>query len=191
MLNQNFVYIGILLNFIGSSGYLIGTLKGQIKPNKITFLLWSIAPLIAFAAQTFQGVGVQSIMTLSVGLFPLAILLASFVNKKAYWKTNKFDISCGLLSIVGLILWQITHIGNIAILFSIIADGFAALPTIMKAYTHPETESSWPWLASSISGILTLLTITNWQFATYGFPLYYTIIVFTIFILSQFKLNRK
>jgi hypothetical protein len=69
------VFLGIVINAFGTLGYIIGTLQGRIKPNKVSFFIWSIAPIIAFFAQVSTGVGVQSWMTLSVGVFPLLIFL--------------------------------------------------------------------------------------------------------------------
>src|SRR6266567_1954890 len=105
MLHQNFVYVGIIINAIGSASYFMDTIKGKIQPNRVSFALWSIAPLIAFFAEINQGVGIQSFLPLSVGLFPLIILVGTFVNKKSYWQISKFDLLCGFLSLLGLLLW--------------------------------------------------------------------------------------
>src|SRR6266568_7982361 len=105
MLNQNFVIVGMLIGTIGTLVYIVDTLKGKVKPNRVSFLLWSIAPFIAFAAEIKQGVGLQALMTFVVGFLPLTIFIASFVNKKAEWKLTGFDLMCGALSIVGLVLW--------------------------------------------------------------------------------------
>jgi len=191
MLPQALVLLGILINGIGTASYFIDTVKGKIKPNKVTFFVWSFAPFIAFLAQVNKGVGIQSWMTLSVGIFPLSIFIASFVNRKAYWKLNTRDISCGILSLIGLFLWYITKEANIALVFSIISEGLATLPTIIKSYHNPETENAWPWLASVISGTLTLLTITSWSFATFAFPLFYTFEMFLIFLFVQSKLGKR
>ncbi len=191
MLPEYFVVVGVVIGSIGVFSYLIDTLKGRVKPNRVSFLLWSIAPLIAFFAQFKQGVGIQSLMTLAVGVQPLIILAATFINKKAEWKLTKFDLFCGALSIVGLILWQITQIGDLAIAFGILADGLAALPTIVKAYRYPETETVWPWLAASASGFFTALTITNWNFATFGFPIYIFFVNFLIFAIVYLRTERK
>ncbi len=191
MLNPNFVLVGILIGAIGSLSYLIDTVRGKIKPNRVSFFMWSIAPLIAFAAEVKEGVGIQSIMTFSIGFFPLIIFIATFVNKKAEWKLTPFDLACGILSFVGLFLWYITKVGNIAIFFSVLADGLAAIPTIVKSYHFPETERPIPWLSSSINGLFTTLTIKTWNFSTYGFPVYYLIVTLIIFILVQFKIGKK
>ena len=190
MINQNFVILGAIIATAGGLSYLIDTLKGKVKPNRVSYLLWSIAPLIAFFAEIQQGVGIQSLMTFIVGFLPLTVFIASFVNKNAEWKLTSFDVTCGVLSVVGLVLWFITKSGNIAIMFSILADGLAALPTIVKAFTYPETESAWPYFTSTISAGLTLLTIQVWDFATYAFPLYILLVTIVISSLVQFKLGK-
>ena len=175
----------------GSVAYLIDTVKGKVKPNRVSFLLWSIAPFIAFFAQIKQGVGLEALMTFSTGFLPLTVFIASFVNKEAKWKLTTFDLVCGLLSIIGLILWLITKVGNVAIFFSIVADGLAAIPTIVKAYKYPETEIAWPWIATCFGVVLTLLTLTNLTFANSGFILYILVMNVLIFALVQFKPGEK
>lgn len=189
MINENFVILGTAIYWLASFRYIIKTLQGKIQPNRVSFFVWALAPLIAFAAQIKQGVGIQSLITFNIGFSPLLILIASFLNKKAYWKLGTFDYICGLLSLIGLSLWYITQNGNVAISFSIIADALAALPTVRKAYRHPETEDSWVFLAAAISAILALLTLSNWSFAYYSFALYTVIICLIIFVLVRFKLG--
>jgi hypothetical protein len=46
-------------------------------------------------------------------------------------------------------------------IFQHFADGLAALPTLIKAYKHPETELAWPWIATCIGIVLTLLTLKD------------------------------
>jgi len=191
MLNPNFVLVGAFISSLGALSYLIDTVKGKVKPNRVSFLMWSFAPLIAFAAEIKEGVGLSSVMTFSTGLFPLLIFISSFVNKKAEWKITKFDLVCGAISILGLILWQITKVGNLAILFSIIADGAASLPTIKKAYEHPETESAWPWMTTVVGVLLTLLTLNTWNFANSGFIVYIFIVNVIIYSCIQFKLGKR
>lgn len=144
-----------------------------------------------FFAEVGEGVGIQSLMTFSVGFFPLTILLASFLNKKSEWKLRRFDVVCGVLSFIGLVLWLITRVGNVAILFSITADSLAALPTIVKAYKYPETEKPWPWLTVPLNGLFTLLTIDSWNFAHYGFPLYILISGLVIYVPVKFKIGKR
>jgi hypothetical protein len=190
MLNPNWVIVGTMIGSAGMIGYLAETIQGKVRPNKVTFFMWALAPLIAFAAEIKQGVGIQSLMTFSVGFLPLLIFIASFLNKKARWKIGKFDILCGALSVLGLILWLMTKAGNIAIVFSIIADGIAGLPTVVKSYNYPETENPFMYLTVSISAAVTLLTVKTWNFANYAFPVYILIVDLVIFTFVRFKIGK-
>lgn len=95
MINPNFVILGVILQTLGSWSYLVDTIKGRVKPNKVSWLLWGIAPLIAFVAMIKQGVGITAFSTFIVGFIPLVIFIASFFNKKAEWNISKLDIFCG------------------------------------------------------------------------------------------------
>mgnify|MGYP003328769751 CR=1 FL=1 len=191
MLDPKFVLIGAAINLIGSSKYVIDTLRNKTKPNRVTWTLWALAPLIAFAAQIQQGVGLRALMTFMVGFGPLMVLTASFVNRKATWKLTTFDYACGALSLAGLGLWAVTRVGNVAIFFSIVADLLAAVPTLVKSFYEPESESALVFLNGSISAAITLLTIDNWNFATYGFPVYIFIICIVLFALIDLKIGKK
>ncbi|MCR4329257.1 MAG: hypothetical protein NUV65_01790 [Candidatus Roizmanbacteria bacterium] len=190
MINENFVIIGVIIQSVGGVGYFLDTIKGKIQPNKVSWLLWAIAPLVAFAAEVSQGVGIHSLTTFIVGFIPLIIFFASFVNKKATWQLSKFDIICGTLSIAGLAMWAITRVGNIAILFAILADGLAAVPTIVKSFKEPSSESSLIYGLGVINAGIALLATSNWNFEHYAFPLYLFIVGTVLYFLIQFKLGK-
>ena len=99
MLHPNFAIVGALVQFFGSWPYLRDTIKGTVKPNRVSWLLWSIAPLIAAYAQFQQGVGLIFLTTFVVGFVPIVIVTASFLNKEAEWNITKFDVICGALSL--------------------------------------------------------------------------------------------
>lgn len=190
MLHSNFVILGAVIYFFGGLSYLITTLKGKTKPNKVTWFFWALAPFIAFVAEIKEGVGIQSLMTFSIGFLALIIFLASFINKKSFWRLGRFDFVCGILSLIGLFLWYATKNGNYAIIFAISADLMATVPTIVKSYSFPETENYHDFLGSVINAAITLLTIKIWNFAQYSFPLYILIIDIVFVLLVKFKIGK-
>lgn len=191
MLDEKFIILAAGINFLGAISYLISTIKGKTKPNRVTWLLWSIAPMLAFSAQIKQHVGLISLTTFIAGFNPMMILLASFINKKSEWKIGKLDITCGILSLLGLILWQVTKVPNLAIIFAIMADGLAATPTIVKSYTNPETENAIAYFTAGISSIIAILTIKTWRFENFSFPLYLFSVTFILYVLIQFKIGKR
>ncbi|MDB5178261.1 MAG: hypothetical protein JWN01_204 [Patescibacteria group bacterium] len=172
MLNDKFVILSGVLTVAGAAGYAYETLKGRNQPNRVTWAMWALAPMIGFFAQLSQGVGLQSILTFSMGFGPLLVLAASFANRKAYWRLTKFDLLCGSISLVALALWVLTGKGLVAIVLSIAADLFAAIPTIKKSYQDPESESGFPFLVGAVAGIITLLTINVWTVSNSAFGVY-------------------
>jgi hypothetical protein len=189
MISENWVILGGIFSVIGTAIYISEIIKGKVKPNGVTWLLWSIAPLIAFAAQINQGVGILALTTFMMGFGPIIILVVSFF-KHAIWKIELFDIICGCLSLLGLALWLITQVGNLAILFSIVADALAAVPTFRKSFVAPETEDYRTYLLGALSAAITLLAISNWTFAFYGFPLYILLINSVLVFIIRFMPKR-
>ncbi|MBI2330527.1 hypothetical protein HYU94_03975 [Candidatus Daviesbacteria bacterium] len=191
MIDERFIFVAVLLILIGDSTYLLDTIKGKVKPHKVTWFLWALAPFIAFAAQIDQEVGLSSYMTLALGIIPVSIFIASFLKKSAYWKITVFDLICGALALVGLLLWGITKIGNLAILFAVLADGLAGVPTVIKSFKAPETENYQVWLFNGAAAIITLLIIKEWDFAHYAFAVYMFFLALILFLLIKFKLGRR
>jgi len=190
MINSKWIFVGLALQSWGGISYLIDTIKGKVQPNKVSWLLWSIAPLIAFFAQIKQGVGIEVWSTFIVGFIPLVVFLASFVNKKAKWEIGKLDIVCGTLSILGLMLWLITKVGNVAIFFSILADGLAAIPTIVKSYKDPDSENHLPYSLGIPNSVFALFVITDWNFQNWGFVVYLLLVNTIIAVLVKFRLGK-
>jgi len=174
MIPGYFAVIGAVIASFGGLYYLIDTIKGRAKPNRITWLLWGILPMIIFVAQRVQGVEELSWVSFAAGFTPFLVFAASFLNKKAYWKTNRLDYYLMVSAFIGIILWAITDNANLAIFFVIIADTLAALPTIIKAYRYPQTES---WIAFTISTFgfaVGLFAIQEFTFENYAFLIYLT-----------------
>jgi hypothetical protein len=192
VIDPRFAILGALITVAGSASYARDTLRGRTQPNRVTWLLWTLAPLIAFAAEVVQHVGLQALMTLAVGLGPLLVVIASYLDPRAYWQLTRLDIGCGCLSLAALAAWGVTGTGDIAILFSILSDLFGGIPTLRKAYQHPATESASAFAASGCGATLTLLTIpaSAWSFATAGFPLYILAADLTLATLILFPRRR-
>jgi uncharacterized protein with PQ loop repeat len=99
------------------------------------------------------------------------------------------DYVYGSISVFAIIIWKITGEGNLAILFAILADAFASIPTVIKSYHQPETESSSIYLFAMMNSGIALLTIKDWNIAHYGFPAYIFLLCALVYRLVKFKLG--
>ncbi len=166
------VLVGAAIQLIGVYSYIKETVRGTIKPNKVTWLLWSIAPLIGTAAAFTNGVRWAVIPVLMSGLGPLLVFISSFVNKNSYWKLERFDYWCGFLSILALLLWYITKMATVAIIFAIASDLLAGIPTIIKSWKYPETENIGPFTTGLFASLTSFAAVKIWDFSSLAFPIY-------------------
>ncbi len=167
------ILLGTVLQCMGYFSYLKGTLRGDIKPNRVSWMMWSLAPLIGTGSALASGSDVLPTVSIFLaGFLPLFVLVGSFWNKKSEWHIGVFDVLCGLLSVLALILWMLIHQPLLALLFSAIGDFFAYIPTMKKAWTHPETEHGLPYITGILSTILILFSAPVWNVQNCGFQLY-------------------
>lgn len=189
---QYLVLLVVPLATYGVGVYIKDTFTGRARPNKVSWLMWSIAPLIATFAALSKGVTWAVLPVFMSGFGPLCILIASFFSKKSYWKLTAFDYLCGFFSALALVLWLITKEANLAIIFAIISDGFAAVPTLRKSWTHPESESPMPYLTGFFAALTSFAAIKYWVFPEYAFATYIAFIdislLFSIYGKRIFKI---
>jgi len=172
MLPNWFVFVAIAIRLAGGAGYIRSTIKGRAKPNPITWFIWALTALVAFAAQITEGVGIQALMTCALAVGPLIIFCISLRVSRDASHFTFFNVCCGVLAIVGVILWQATSNALLAIICSILADMCGSLPTVRKAYRDPHGETALPFLLSIASMVITLATIKQWTIAAAAFPAY-------------------
>jgi hypothetical protein len=175
MIPEQFVFVGVALNLIGQFFYMKSVIKGHAKPNLVSWGLWMFAPFIGFFFALKAGAGLSALPIFMAGFGPLAVVTTALLTKNGIWKISLFDILCGLFSAIALVLYVLTHNLGISILFAILSDFLAFIPTFIKSWKHPESESSSGYSWCIASNIIGLLTLKQWHFATYSFGLYFVL----------------
>jgi hypothetical protein len=163
---------GSVVNFAACLSYVRAILKGEATPNRVTWFLWALVPLIAGAAQWRAGVGISTLVVLSVGAGPACVVLASLAQRTGLWKLGPFDYICGACSLAALALWAITGDPVTAIVLSILGDFAAALPTLRKAWLAPLTENRPSYLIAFAGMVLGIFSVDVPTFAAYAFNAY-------------------
>lgn len=187
------VVLSALISIGGASAYIRDTLKGKTKPNRVTWSMWAVAPLLGTAAALSANADVWvTIRIFLAGFMPLLVFAASFVNKKSYWKLTLFDGLSGLCSLTAIIIWAVISSPQFAILFFAIADLFASLPTIRKAWKFPETETGATYVAGFIAVLLILPSIPEWNIENSAFQIYLLIVTsLLVFAVYRKKILKK
>ena len=169
---HSLVIISTLLLLWGGYAYFRDTLAGRTKPNRVSWFLWALAPLVSFSAAFSVDADIwASVRVLVGGVVPGVVFLGSFVNRKSYWKLTWFDWFCGGLSLTALLFWQLASSPLIAVLLATAANTFASIPTFIKAWNFPETETRLTFITSFLSAVLIVPAIPVWNIANSAFQI--------------------
>lgn len=171
MLPEKIVWAGLTLQLIGEISYIVSIYRGHAKPNLVSWFIWMLAPWIGFFFQVKAGGGISQLPVFLAGFGPFLVILFSIFSKNGYWRIIAFDIYCGILAMLSLVLFVFTHSFAISILFALSSDALAAVPTIVKSWKFPETESAFIYFCAMISNVIGLLTIKTWSFSSASFGL--------------------
>ena len=172
MIDPHFVFLAAAIGLTGTIRYAIATLRGRTSPNRVTWALWAAAPLIGFFAQLDSDVGLPAVSTLTIGVGPLLVLIASFINRRGTVRLSAFDLGCGAVAVLSLIIWLGLDQAPLAVVFAVLADAVGAVPTVRKAWADPQSENTLFYVLVGVNGTITLLTLTQWVPATWAFPGY-------------------
>lgn len=187
MLSEQIIYLAILGHLFAYIFYFKSIFSGETKPNLVSWFIWMLAPFIATFFQIKAGAGLVALPTFLAGLGPFLVVAFYIFKRNAYWKLGILDFICGIFAFLALILYIFTHNLSISILFAILSDGLAAVPTIVKSWKFPETETPYPYFAGIWGNTLALLIIKSWIFTIYSFSVYNILINIAIL----FPIYRK
>lgn len=148
--------LGSLLPLISTGVYVVSILRGVSKPQRMTRLLMLV-------------IGILSCVTLLASHDHSGIWLAfaSFVQAAILWflsfrygvgGKDGLDFICFVLCLSGLILWLVSGKPLFGLVMSIVADLVACVPSIVKTYRMPLTESWLFYGIDMLAGVAILYT---------------------------------
>lgn len=185
-----------LLMMIASAGQIIGIviyvtkmIKEQTKPHLASWILWTIWPMIAFAAAISQGVAWAAIPTFVSGFVSLCVVIAQLTLRQADWKIRPVDCLFGALSITAVCLWLVTDKPNIALVLSIVGDFASTVPVLIKSWRFPKSESILAYAICGLNAMTSFLFVVHWNFEEIAYPIY--LVLFNLFIIFLFLIRPK
>ncbi len=179
------------MSVVGSMHYLFLTIKGRVKPSKVTWLLWGLFPLIVYIGQAVNGVGAPAWNTLAASILPTMVVIASIKIKQSHWSSSIVDYILAALALLGVIASLLTGVALYAMSFAIIADFLATIPTYRKSYLYPSSESAFVYIVSAIGSSISLFAVQNPQIISTLFLLYLVVSNSAIFMLIKFGIKSK
>lgn len=159
-----------LMALAAAPPYIISTVRGKVKPERATWFIFSALGMIAFISQVSLGASTSLIFVGLDGLGSLSIFALSIKYGVGGW--TKLDRIVLAIAGVGVILSFVSQQALIALFGVVIADLCGVVPTVLKAYKEPDSESQLAWLLFATGALLTVLTIHDLRFDLLLYPLY-------------------
>lgn len=179
------VVLSALLSLSGAFAYIRDIVIGKSKPNLVTWGLWAFAGLIATgAAISANADNWATVRIFIAGFGPFLVFMFGIFNRQSYWKLSKFDYTCGILAILTLLVWLVANEPVTAILLSALIDLFATLPTIIKSWKYPETETLYTYFIGLFTALIVIPAIPSWNIENAAFQTYLLIANFTLFTIA-------
>jgi hypothetical protein len=187
--------VSLLCSIVASYTYLRDTIQGTTKPNRVSWGAWALAPFVACGAAFSAGADLWSLARVFfAGLLPLVVFIASFFCPAAYWKCSLFDFLCGLLSVTAVIVWLFLSDPITAVVMTVVADGVASIPTLIKMWAAPQTETLSSYVAFFFSTFVIVPFIQVWDVPNAAFPLYLlfiNIVFIGLLVLRKTSMRRS
>jgi hypothetical protein len=167
---KTFGIVSGLLAIVAVIPYIRDIIKKTTRPERASWLIWTVLGGIAFFSQLAKGATNSLWMT---GLSTLCVLVVFLLSlKHGEGGLVKRDIAALLFAFLGLVLWYFTKDATVALLIVIAVDLSGSVLTIIKSYKDPESETMSTWVLASISGLFGTLSVGSFNWVLLMYPLY-------------------
>lgn len=169
-----------LLNIAGYVPYIRDILRGRVKPQRVTWGIWTVLTSIAAYNQVVNGGGWSSLFFISTTLLVVITFVLSL--KYGVGGASRLDMISLFLSGGLLLYWVISRETRYSTLLAVVIDGIGATPTIVKTRRSPGTETYPQWVLAAIGGLLTVFAVETGDWVLVVYPVY--IFVFNSIIVA-------
>lgn len=187
-------FIGMLsglLVIVSIIPYAIGTYRRTIRPNLVTWSIWSVLGLALLLTYKSSGAKANIWPALFGFTNPLLVtIIAIWRGEKK--RPNLLETICVTIGVITIVMWCFVYdnrrLSSYALYLGLIADTFAAVPTIIFVWKTPDGDRPFAWLLFAFAYGLAMFAISETTFANYILPVY--MICASCFIATPLVLYR-
>lgn len=185
-MKEAFAIVASLLAVVGNVPYVRDVLAKKVQPHAYTWFVWSLVSGIIFFGQVAKGAGIGALPTFASEIFTFIIFLLSL--RYGFKKITAIDTFFLLLALVGIGLWVATNDPTLSVIIAVIIDLIAFVPTILKTWTYPKTETPLLYSMNVARHALALFSLQAYNIAT---TLHSIAMITTNSIMTVIMLTRK
>ena len=165
------VFLSAALSIAAYLPYIGDTLRGRTRPQRASWLIWSVLGSIAFASQLYEGAqgtlwfaGAQVSGTITV------FVLSLWRGKGEL--LSPVDVLALGVAAIGLVLWHLTDTAAYALAITISISMLGGVLTILKTYRDPGSETTITWILSFCASVCTIAAAGTVNPVILAYPVY-------------------
>lgn len=176
-----FGVLGGTIALLSNVPYIVDTIKGKTKPHRVTWFVLVVLNITFVANQI--GSGASNTLWLAISFLVSTIIISALSIKKGVGGGTKMDYLILLGSVVGVLLWVMFNSPVASTISNLTVASLAFVPTILKSWKAPETETNIKWLLGAVGAGFTVISIGEVDIPLLLLPLYSFILNFGIWLI--------
>jgi hypothetical protein len=165
--------LAALLAVIVTVPYVRDILRGTTRPQRATWLIWSVLGVAAFAAQAASGPNWSLVMIGSEACVMVLIFVLAIPHGEGGLRPIDLTMLC--LAGLGLVGWAIVDEPVVATMFVVVADAIGLGLMVPKTVRDPRSETLSTFVLASVSGVLGAIAVGRLDQALLLYPVYYAL----------------
>jgi hypothetical protein len=168
--------LGLLAALFAVAGglyYIYTIVRGNTRPQRITWLVWTLIGVLGAGSAIQGGAGPGAYITLVYLGLEVAILILSLVK---YGKPGKepYDYPLTAVAIISILVWWLADLpAAFAATIAIFADSIGLWFTLRESWRQPETESLLAWAFDIPAAILAIAASAKFSYGAIGYLVYF------------------
>jgi hypothetical protein len=179
------------VNVAGVFPYLKGTLWGPVRPERTTWLIWSV--ILGLSLLGYRELGAEDSIWFALADFLVCftVFVISLFRGTGGW--SRFDLICLGVALLGVVAWQASDRTILVFAGTLTADVMGLLPTLKKSLQDPTSERASVYVCSSLASAMGFIAVGVWDWSLMFYPLYLFLvngIVAQTVLVGQYQLRK-
>jgi hypothetical protein len=184
MLRELGILSGLLI-IVADIPYIWNAYRGKTQPHRVTWFIIFLINLIGLANQHASGAKSSLLYFVGATFITFLVFLISLFNGVGGYK--KLDILVLAGAMLGLLIWYLTNSPTASVIANTAVALIGIIPTFVKAYHHPGSETKITWLIGTISALFAVISVGKLSFALLLIPVYATVQQASLFALIEIR----
>ena len=189
-------FLGLLAQFILAISifpYTISIFRGTVKPNRISWFIWSVIGFAFWLITPATADEVTRMLTVIFMVNPTIIFILTLF-KGEYIKPDRLEVFSLIVGLSAIVVWYFYRqsSGIFPISLAIFADFCALLPTLRFVFMTPDEEAPLAWICFFLGSFIALFGIENFTLESVLLPAYMTMgAFFVVSPLIRYRIRMK